>query len=100
MGQCDLCGGFCLSTRDLSKFIVYPAHTETLLNNTEKAIMDENLQGRVNFIAVKNGKACVHDGIVTPGIVTPGEAGPQTMIIKFPNSIGPALSASSPGNNC
>jgi D-alanyl-D-alanine carboxypeptidase len=97
-------GGFYLTTRDLSKVIVYLANTEEFLTNGEKAKMDAEMLGWWRSMAVKGGTAYGHDGALYKDVdgdkaITTGEPGLQTIILKFPNSVELALTVNSIGSN-
>ncbi len=96
-------GGFYLTTRDLSKFIVYLANTEDFLTNSQKDTMDAQRLGWWQRLVVKNGTAFAHDGALYTdlngdGTVSKGDVGLQTLIMKFPQSVEVAITVNSVGN--
>ena len=96
-------GGFYLTTRDLSKFIVYLANTEEFLTEAQKTPMDAERLGWWQSLAVKNGTAYGHDGALYSDLngdstVSKGDVGLQTLIMKFPNSVEVAITVNSVGN--
>jgi len=97
-------GGFFMTTRDLAKIIVFMTHTNKILSDKDRAIMDDNLLGWNRNFPVTGGNALGHGGGLyddfdNSGGVTPGDPGLQSLIIKFPNKVELALGINSIGNN-
>jgi D-alanyl-D-alanine carboxypeptidase len=93
-------GGFYLTTKDLSKFIVYLTHTNEFLTDSERTLMDNEGLGWWQKLGVTGGTAYGHDGgligdLNDSGTLDPSEPGLQTLIIKFPNKVELALSINS-----
>lgn len=93
-------GGFYLTTRDLSKFIVYLTHSNEFITDSERNLMDNEGLGWWQRLGVTGGTAYGHDGgligdLNDSGTLDPSEPGLQTLIIKFPNKVELALSINS-----
>lgn len=93
-------GGFYLTTKDLSKFIVYLTHTNEFLTDSERTLMDNEGLGWWQKLGVTGGTAYGHDGgligdLNDSGTLDPSEPGLQTLIIKFPNKVELALTINS-----
>ena len=97
-------GGFYLTTMDLAKIMVYMTHSNKILSDNDRALMDDNRLGWNRIVPVIGGTALGHGGglyedVDNSGGVTPGDAGLQTLIIKFPNDVELALGINSIGND-
>ncbi|RYZ37794.1 MAG: class A beta-lactamase-related serine hydrolase, partial [Sphingobacteriales bacterium] len=97
-------GGFFMTTMDLSRIIVYMTHSNKILSDNDRALMDENRLGWNRVVAVTGGTALGHGGglyedIDNSGGVTAGDVGLQTLIMKFPNKVELALGINSIGND-
>lgn len=93
-------GGFYLTTKDLSKFIVYLTHTNEFITDSERTLMDNEGLGWWQRLGVTGGTAYGHDGgligdLNDSGTLDPTEPGLQTLIIKFPNKVELALTVNS-----
>jgi hypothetical protein len=93
-------GGFYLTTKDLSKFIVYLTHSNEFITDSERTLMDNEGLGWWQKLGVTGGTAYGHDGALIgdlndSGTLDPSEPGLQTLIIKFPNKVELALSINS-----
>lgn len=97
-------GGFYLTTRDLSKFIVYLVNTEDFLKANEKTMMETEMIGWWSNFSVKNGTAYGHDGALYSdadgsGDRSAGDPGLQTIILKFPNKVELVMTVNSLGSD-
>lgn len=93
-------GGFFLTTRDMSRIIVYLTHSNDILNNAQRTQMDTERLGWNRRFEVKGGIALGHGGGLyndNDGSknISAGDSGLQTLLIKFPGKIELALSINS-----
>lgn len=97
-------GGFYLTTVDLARLMVYLTHSNSILGDKDRALMDGNRLGWNRIVAVKDGTALGHGGGLyndsdKSGNFSPGDPGLQTLIIKFPNNVELALGINSVGDD-
>ncbi len=93
-------GGYFLTTRDMSRIIVYLTHSDEILNQTQRTQMDTEQLGWNRRFAVKGGFALGHGGGLYndndgSGDISFGDSGLQTLLIKFPGKIELALAINS-----
>lgn len=93
-------GGFFLTTKDMSRIIVYLTHSDDILSKTQRTQMDSEQLGWNRRVAVKGGFALGHGGGLyndndNSESLTAGDSGLQTLLMKFPGKIELALSINS-----
>ena len=97
-------GGFFLTTMDMARIIVYMTHSNKILSDNQRALMDDNRFGLNRSFSVTGGTALGHGGGLYSdsdgsGDYNPGDPGLQTLLIKFPNKVELALCINSIGND-
>lgn len=95
-------GGYYLSVMEVARFQAYLAHTEILLDQTQRSLMNSKLLGWDNEDSpvTDMGQAYGKDGALFwdlngDNVLNTGDAGLQTFIMKFPNQIELTLAVTS-----
>jgi len=95
-------GGYYLSAMEVAKFQAYLAHTNILLDHTQRALMNSKLLGWDNEDSRMSdkGQAYGKDGALywdlnNDNIPNTGDAGLQTFIMQFPNKIEVTIAVTS-----
>lgn len=103
----ELCGGggYYLSTMEMARVMAFLAHTDDILTNAQKDLMDDNLYGWDPGDSFNTLYGRVHgkDGALFwenngDNSLTAGDSGLQTWVGKFPNDVELALSINSIGS--
>lgn len=97
-------GGFYLTTMDMARVMVYMTHSNKILSDNQRTLMDDNRFGLNRAFSVTGGTALGHGGGLyddfdNSGGYNPGDPGLQTLLIKFPNKVELALCINSIGND-
>jgi len=95
-------GGYYLSVMEVARFQAYLAHTDILLDQTQRSLMNSKLLGWDNGVSpmTKKGQAYGKNGALywdlnNDNVPNAGEAGLQTFIMQFPNKIEVTLAVTS-----
>ncbi len=96
-------GGWVLTTLEMSRVIVYLTHSNNILSEAERKLMDDNRLGWIARFAVTGGLAYGHDGALYVGRneeegLNRGDVGSQNLIVKLPNKVELALTIHSIGD--
>jgi len=95
-------GGYYLSVMEVARFQAYLAHTNILLDQTQRALMNSKLLGwdSGDSRMSNRGQAYGKDGALfwdlnNDQVINPGEPGLQTFIMQFPNKIEVTIAVTS-----
>ena len=99
-------GGYFMSVMEMARVMAFLSHSYTLLDQEQRKLMDDNFMGWDNEDSPMTvaGQAFGKDGALwwdsnNSGVQDNGDAGLQTFVIKFPNSVELSLVINSiPGN--
>lgn len=98
-------GGFYLSTSEMGQIMAYLVHTNAVLTQAQRMLMDTSAFGwdpndifDTNYGRVYGKDGALFRDLNGDQIVSAGDAGLQTWVGKFPNKIELALSVTSIGN--
>jgi D-alanyl-D-alanine carboxypeptidase len=95
-------GGYYLSVMEIARFQAYLAHTDILVDQTQRSLMNSKLLGWDNEDSplTDMGQAYGKDGALFwdlngDNLLNTGDAGLQTLVIQFPNKIELTLAVTS-----
>lgn len=98
-------GGYNLTTWEMARVMTYLAHSDAILNGTQKANMDNNMMGwdGIDSPNSTQGKVYGKDGALYwdntgDQTLNAGDSGLQTVVQKYPNGVEIAITVNSVGS--